>query len=205
MAVDGGDGSNDRGLRHECALTSGVADDRWGDDSDWKRLLQGRAWLWLCGNDEGCNEGCEQWWRLAWLRIGGAKDDDSGYCDWLQRCGEEGRRLAAAAGKRLDSVGGRRNGSAGSDSWQRQWWRRRLRARKAGDAAAARRRRLVCARPPASQSLRHIVELVRMSDDSGVGSGVLMLEWRSPGEEGVVLLGSAAGSCTEVGSGRFPT
>ncbi|RWV84757.1 hypothetical protein GW17_00053508, partial [Ensete ventricosum] len=63
----------------------------------------------------------------------------------------------------------------------------------------------VCARPPASQFLRHRVELVRMSGDSGVGSRVLMLEWRSPGEEGVVLLGSAAGSCTEVGSGRFPT
>ncbi|RZS02428.1 hypothetical protein BHM03_00032480, partial [Ensete ventricosum] len=80
----------------------------------------------------------------------------------------------------------------------------------------------VCARPPASQSLRHRVELVWMSDDSRVGSGVLMLEWRSPGEEGVVsgvlmlewrspgeegvvLLGSAASSCKEVGSGRFPT
>ncbi|RZS05689.1 hypothetical protein BHM03_00036232 [Ensete ventricosum] len=63
----------------------------------------------------------------------------------------------------------------------------------------------VCARPPASQSLRHRVELVRMSGDSGVDSGVLMLEWRSPGEEEVVLLGSAAGSCKEVGSGRFPT
>ncbi|RZR85136.1 hypothetical protein BHM03_00012067 [Ensete ventricosum] len=60
----------------------------------------------------------------------------------------------------------------------------------------------VCARSPASQSLRHRAELVRMSGDSGVGSGVLMLEWRSPGEEGVVLLGSAAGSCKEVGSGR---
>ncbi|RWW70689.1 hypothetical protein BHE74_00021614 [Ensete ventricosum] len=44
-----------------------------------------------------------------------------------------------------------------------------------------------------------------MSSDSGVGSGVLMLEWRSPGVEGVVLLGSAARSCKEVGSGRFPT
>ncbi|RWW48603.1 hypothetical protein BHE74_00045302, partial [Ensete ventricosum] len=49
------------------------------------------------------------------------------------------------------------------------------------------------------------VELVRMSGDSGVDSGVLMLEWRSPGEEEVDLLGSAAGSCKEVGSGRFPT
>ncbi|RWW12751.1 hypothetical protein GW17_00023571 [Ensete ventricosum] len=65
--------------------------------------------------------------------------------------------------------------------------------------------RPVCARPLASQSLRHRVELVRMSGDSGVDSGVLMLEWRSPGEEEVVLLGSAAGSCKEVGSGRFPT
>ncbi|RWW22939.1 hypothetical protein GW17_00012832 [Ensete ventricosum] len=60
----------------------------------------------------------------------------------------------------------------------------------------------VCARPLASQSSRHRVELVRMSDDSGVDSGVLMLEWRSPGEEEVDLLGSAAGSCKEVGSGR---
>ncbi|RWV81927.1 hypothetical protein GW17_00056612 [Ensete ventricosum] len=41
-----------------------------------------------------------------------------------------------------------------------------------------------------------------MSSDSGVGSGVLMLEWRSPSVEGVVLLGSAARSCKEVGSGR---
>ncbi|RWW37063.1 hypothetical protein BHE74_00057892, partial [Ensete ventricosum] len=49
------------------------------------------------------------------------------------------------------------------------------------------------------------VELVRMSGDSGVDSGVLMLEWRSPGEEEIDLLGSAAGSCKEVGSGRFPT
>ncbi|RZS21667.1 hypothetical protein BHM03_00054337, partial [Ensete ventricosum] len=47
----------------------------------------------------------------------------------------------------------------------------------------------VCARPPASQFLRHRAELVWMSGDSGDGSGVLMLEWRSPGEEGVVLLG----------------
>ncbi|RWW33698.1 hypothetical protein GW17_00001568 [Ensete ventricosum] len=62
--------------------------------------------------------------------------------------------------------------------------------------------RPVCASPPASQSLRHRAELVRMSGDSGVGSGVLMLEWRSPGGEEVVLLGSAAGSCKEVGSGR---
>ncbi|RWW26088.1 hypothetical protein GW17_00009551 [Ensete ventricosum] len=70
------------------------------------------------------------------------------------------------------------------------------------------RRRLlvpVCARPPTSRSLRHSVELVRMTDDSGPGLGGLMLEWGSPGEEGVVPLGSAAGSCKEVGSGRFPT
>ncbi|RZS25485.1 hypothetical protein BHM03_00058690 [Ensete ventricosum] len=65
--------------------------------------------------------------------------------------------------------------------------------------------RPVCARPPASQSLRHRVELVRMSGDSGLGVGGLMLEWGSPGEEGVVPWGSAAGSCKEVGSGRFPT
>ncbi|RRT56541.1 hypothetical protein B296_00040664, partial [Ensete ventricosum] len=50
----------------------------------------------------------------------------------------------------------------------------------------------VCARSPASQSLRHRVELVRMSGDSGLGLGGLMLEWGSPGEEGVVPLGSAA-------------
>ncbi|RWW03107.1 hypothetical protein GW17_00033756 [Ensete ventricosum] len=67
------------------------------------------------------------------------------------------------------------------------------------------RRRPVCASPPASQSLRHRAQLVRMSSDSGDGSGVLMLEWRSPGEEGVDLLESTAGSCKEVGSGRFPT
>ncbi|RWW84187.1 hypothetical protein BHE74_00007215 [Ensete ventricosum] len=66
-------------------------------------------------------------------------------------------------------------------------------------------RRPVCARPLASLFLRHRAELVWMSGDSGDGSGVLMLEWRSPGEEGVVLLGSAAGSCKEVRSGRFPT
>ncbi|RZR91666.1 hypothetical protein BHM03_00019842 [Ensete ventricosum] len=63
----------------------------------------------------------------------------------------------------------------------------------------------VCARPPASQSLRHKVKLVRMSGDSGLDVGGLMLEWGSPGEEGVVPLGSAVGSCKEVGSGRFPT
>ncbi|RWV83621.1 hypothetical protein GW17_00054745 [Ensete ventricosum] len=63
----------------------------------------------------------------------------------------------------------------------------------------------MCARPPARQSLRHRVELVRMSGDSGVGSGVLRLEWRSPGEEEVVLSRSAASSCKEVGSGRLPT
>ncbi|RWW86046.1 hypothetical protein BHE74_00005231 [Ensete ventricosum] len=56
-------------------------------------------------------------------------------------------------------------------------------------------KRPVCARPPASQFLRHRVELIRMSGDSGVGSGVLMLEWRSPGEEGVVLLGSFYSGC----------
>ncbi|RWV90366.1 hypothetical protein GW17_00047436 [Ensete ventricosum] len=59
--------------------------------------------------------------------------------------------------------------------------------------------RPVCARPPASQSLRHRVELVRMSGDSGLGLGGLMLEWGSLGEEGVAPLGSAAGSCKEVG------
>ncbi|RWW05631.1 hypothetical protein GW17_00031080, partial [Ensete ventricosum] len=58
--------------------------------------------------------------------------------------------MAATAGKRLGSAGGRRNGNAGFDSWQRRWWRcrgrkARLRAKEAGDsaatAAAARRRR----------------------------------------------------------------
>ncbi|RZS20144.1 hypothetical protein BHM03_00052617 [Ensete ventricosum] len=41
-----------------------------------------------------------------------------------------------------------------------------------------------------------------MSGDSGVGSGVLMLEWRSLGGEEVVLLESVADSCKEVGSGK---
>ncbi|RWW26145.1 hypothetical protein GW17_00009495 [Ensete ventricosum] len=41
-----------------------------------------------------------------------------------------------------------------------------------------------------------------MSGGSGVGSGVLMLEWRSLGGEEVVLLGSVADSCKEVGSGK---
>ncbi|RZR99018.1 hypothetical protein BHM03_00028489 [Ensete ventricosum] len=63
--------------------------------------------------------------------------------------------------------------------------------------------RPVCASSPTSQFLRHGAELVRMSGDSGVGSRVLMLEWRSLGGEEVVLLGSAAGSCKEVGSGAF--
>ncbi|RWV90976.1 hypothetical protein GW17_00046774 [Ensete ventricosum] len=72
-------------------------------------------------------------------------------------------------------------------------------------ALVGRRVRPVCARPPTSRSLRHSVELVRMSDDSGLGLGGLMLEWGSPGEEGVVPLGSTAGSCKEVGSSRFPT
>ncbi|RZS03651.1 hypothetical protein BHM03_00033851 [Ensete ventricosum] len=63
----------------------------------------------------------------------------------------------------------------------------------------------VCAGSPASRFLRHGAELVRMSGDSGVGSGVLMLEWRSLVGEEVVLPGSAAGSCKEVESGRFPT
>ncbi|RWV96029.1 hypothetical protein GW17_00041294 [Ensete ventricosum] len=62
--------------------------------------------------------------------------------------------------------------------------------------------RPVCASSPTSQFLRHGAELVRMSGDSGVGSRILMLEWRSLGGEEVVLLGSAAGSCKEVGSGR---
>ncbi|RWW07307.1 hypothetical protein GW17_00029317 [Ensete ventricosum] len=60
----------------------------------------------------------------------------------------------------------------------------------------------VCASSPTSRFLRHGAELVRISGDSGVGSGVLMLEWRSLGGEEAVLLGSVAGSCKEVGSGR---
>ncbi|RWW72490.1 hypothetical protein BHE74_00019680 [Ensete ventricosum] len=62
--------------------------------------------------------------------------------------------------------------------------------------------RPVCASSPTSQFLRHGAELVGMSDDSGVGSRVLLLEWRSLVGEEVVLLGSAAGSCQEVGSGK---
>ncbi|RZR81483.1 hypothetical protein BHM03_00007719, partial [Ensete ventricosum] len=58
----------------------------------------------------------------------------------------------------------------------------------------------VCARPPASQSLRHRVELVRMSGDSGLGVGGLMLEWGSPGEEGVVPLGWGVADLTCVRS-----
>ncbi|RWV98894.1 hypothetical protein GW17_00038231 [Ensete ventricosum] len=53
----------------------------------------------------------------------------------------------------------------------------------------------VCAGSPASQFLRHGAELVRMSGDSRVGSGVLMLEWRSLGGEEVVLPGSFYSWC----------
>ncbi|RWW34012.1 hypothetical protein GW17_00001250 [Ensete ventricosum] len=41
-------------------------------------------------------------------------------------------------------------------------------------------------RNPRTGPTRTRAELVRMSGDSGIGSGVLMLEWRSPGEEGIV-------------------
>ncbi|RWV99937.1 hypothetical protein GW17_00037137 [Ensete ventricosum] len=58
---------------------------------------------------------------------------------------------------------------------------------------------------PLRNHFRHRAGLVRMSGDSGLGVGGLMLEWGSPGEEGVVPWGSAVGSCKEVGSGRFPT
>ncbi|RRT60698.1 hypothetical protein B296_00033037, partial [Ensete ventricosum] len=62
----------------------------------------------------------------------------------------------------------------------------------------------VRARPPASQSLRHRVELVRMSGDSGLGLGGLMLEWGSPGEEGVVPLGQRASKRRRLGARRSP-
>ncbi|RZR85440.1 hypothetical protein BHM03_00012419 [Ensete ventricosum] len=48
-------------------------------------------------------------------------------------------------------------------------------------------------------------ELVRMSGDSKLGLEGRLLEWWSPGEEGVIQFGSAANSSKEVGSGRFPT
>ncbi|RRT34224.1 hypothetical protein B296_00058869, partial [Ensete ventricosum] len=63
----------------------------------------------------------------------------------------------------------------------------------------------VCASSPASPSSRYRVELVRMSGDSGLGLESRLLEWWSPGEEGVIQFGSPANSCKEVGSGRFPT
>ncbi|RWV90567.1 hypothetical protein GW17_00047212 [Ensete ventricosum] len=44
-------------------------------------------------------------------------------------------------------------------------------------------------------------ELVWMSGDSELDLGGRLLEWWSPGEEGVVQLRSAAGSCKKVGSG----
>ncbi|RWW33995.1 hypothetical protein GW17_00001275 [Ensete ventricosum] len=46
-------------------------------------------------------------------------------------------------------------------------------------------------------------ELVWMSGDSELDLGGRLLEWWSPGEEGVVQLWSAAGSCKKVGSGAF--
>ncbi|RZS09945.1 hypothetical protein BHM03_00041079, partial [Ensete ventricosum] len=45
-------------------------------------------------------------------------------------------------------------------------------------------------------------ELVRMSGDSGLGLEGQLLEWWSPGEEGVIEFGSVANSCKEVESGR---
>ncbi|RZS08269.1 hypothetical protein BHM03_00039208 [Ensete ventricosum] len=81
MAANGGDNSNGKGLRHWCAPAGGAAGGRWGDGSGWKRLLQGRAWLQLCG----CGEGYERWRWLVWLRRGGAEDDGSRCYDWLQR------------------------------------------------------------------------------------------------------------------------
>ncbi|RZR88222.1 hypothetical protein BHM03_00015750 [Ensete ventricosum] len=46
-------------------------------------------------------------------------------------------------------------------------------------------------------------ELVCMSGDSELDLGGRLLEWWSPGEEGVVQLRSAAGSSKKVGSGAF--
>ncbi|RZR81851.1 hypothetical protein BHM03_00008155 [Ensete ventricosum] len=58
------------------------------------------------------------------------------------------------------------------------------------------------ARPPRGL-LGTEFELVRMSDDSKLGLEGRLLEWWSPGEEGVIQFGSAANSCKEVGSGRL--
>ncbi|RWV79962.1 hypothetical protein GW17_00058838, partial [Ensete ventricosum] len=44
---------------------------------------------------------------------------------------------------------------------------------------------------------------LHMSGDSGLGLESRLLEWWSPGEEGVIQFGSAANSCKEVGSGAF--
>ncbi|RWV78096.1 hypothetical protein GW17_00060997 [Ensete ventricosum] len=46
-------------------------------------------------------------------------------------------------------------------------------------------------------------ELVRMSGDSELGLEGRLLEWWSPGEEGVIQFGWVANSCKEVGSGAF--
>ncbi|RWW79319.1 hypothetical protein BHE74_00012398 [Ensete ventricosum] len=48
-------------------------------------------------------------------------------------------------------------------------------------------------------------KLVWMSGGSELDLGGRLLEWWSPGEEGVVQLRSVVGSCKKVGSGRFPT
>ncbi|RWW41423.1 hypothetical protein BHE74_00053099 [Ensete ventricosum] len=48
-------------------------------------------------------------------------------------------------------------------------------------------------------------ELARMSGDSELGLGGRLLEWWSPGREGVLQFRSIADSCKKVGSGRFPT
>ncbi|RZR93834.1 hypothetical protein BHM03_00022412 [Ensete ventricosum] len=42
-----------------------------------------------------------------------------------------------------------------------------------------------------------------MSGDSELDLGGRLLEWWSPGEEGVLQFGSAADSCEKVGSGRL--
>ncbi|RRT39205.1 hypothetical protein B296_00048733 [Ensete ventricosum] len=46
-------------------------------------------------------------------------------------------------------------------------------------------------------------KLVRISSNSELGLGSQLLDWWSPGEEGVLQFGSVADSCKKVGSGAF--